>query len=179
MWSALWGVKGRGKKHYKTCRNVAMFPSAANFAEEQMLAAFSLLDEFILLGNQLLLLWSCQMDLYVDLGQVGMSGEFGKAGSPCWQQPMLAAAPALPGDRARLWGGCSGWVPCSASLFKSSCFRLTWIMTIMRKGFLLAIHPQERRCLVSHLCFHFMPGVSRPWNFAVGSNGWLSQGGRV
>lgn len=33
-----------------------MFPSAANFAEEQMLAAFSLLDEFILLGNQLLLL---------------------------------------------------------------------------------------------------------------------------
>ena len=29
------------------------------------------------------------MNLYIDVGQVGMSrGEFEKAGSPCWQQPL-------------------------------------------------------------------------------------------
>lgn len=44
------------------------------------------------------------MDLCVDLGQEGMSrGEFGKAG-----KPTLAAAPALPGDRAGLWEGRAG-----------------------------------------------------------------------
>jgi len=75
------------------------------------------------------------MDLYVDLGQVGMSwGEFEKAGSPCRQQ-LLHCQGTTQGSGGMFWG-----VPCVASL---SCFRLTWIMTLMREGFLWAHIPRR------------------------------------
>lgn len=45
------------------------------------------------------------MDLYTDLGQVAMMSRGG-----IWEgrEPVLAAVPAVPGDRAGLWEGCAG-----------------------------------------------------------------------
>lgn len=150
MQSALRGVKRREKSLIK---HVEM--SAVGSGREQMPAAFSLLDEFILLEEQLLLLRSCQMDLYIDLGQVGMSkGEFGKAGSPCWQQPMPCQGTRQGFGRDVLGS--------SLDCFCLQEHLLTWIMSIVREDFLLGVHPQERLCLIPDLCFHFMPGVPRP-----------------
>lgn len=111
MQSALCGVKGSGKSLIK---HVEM--SAVGSGREQMPAAFSLLDEFILLEGQLLLLWSCQMDLYIDLGQGGMSrGNLGRQEAHVGSSPCPAKGPS------RALGGMCWEVPWIASVSKSSC----------------------------------------------------------
>lgn len=67
------------------------------------------------------------------LGAAGMSwGELGKA----------EGAHAGSRDRAGLWRDVPG-VPCVASVFRSSCFRLTWIMMVTREGFCWAYIPRR------------------------------------
>lgn len=77
-----------------------------------------------------------------------------KEGSPCWQQP-LPCQGTKQGFGRDVLGNSLNCFCLQEQLF-------TWIMSIVREGFLLGVHPQERLCSIPDLCFHSMPGVSRP-----------------
>lgn len=105
------------------------------------------------------------MDLNIDLEQAGMSrGEFRKAGSPCWQQT-LPCQGTEQGFGRHVLGSSLDCFPLQEQLFQIYLDSAHSERGVCGGFFVclfvfVDIRPQER--LISDVCFHFMPGVSRP-----------------